>query len=363
MVKKKLASLVIGTPSLKKANGVLRYCYDFNELLKNSSQINHEIITFNRCDFYDNFLLFPKKNKIKDIIKLKGYDAILFHGVYHPIFLFILLFIPLKSIGIIPHGSFNSEAIKKNKIIKLIFNTLLKLLLKNKKIEFLVTSDQEREGLYEHLSNKFLCKLLGPVINIHEKFLNMRTKKKTTEFLSPNILYCGRLDIHTKGLDTLLRVAELLKDKTLTIQISGPNIGKGFDWIKNEIKKRNLYKVIKLTRALYGIEKIKALNSASLFILLSRNEGMPSSVLEALGYGCPCIVTKETNVLKFSGKYSPVLFVERDEKLIAKEITKLLKDPLNIYNRSIEARRVFNLTWHPKYILKNLEIKIMELIV
>lgn len=363
MVKKKLVSLVIGTPSLEKANGILRYCYDFNELLKNSSQIHHEIISFKRCDFYDNFLLFPKKNKIKDIIKLKSCDATLFHGVYHPIFLLILLFIPLRSIGIIPHGSFNSEAIQKNKKMKLIFNILLKLLLKFKKVNFLVTSEQECEGLYKQLSNKFPCKLLGPVINIREKVLNMKAKQKIQEFSLPMILYCGRLDVHTKGLDTLLGVAELLNDKTLTIQISGPNIGEGFSWIKNEIKKRNLQNIIKLTPALYGIKKSKALHSASLFILLSRNEGMPSSILEALGYGCPCIVTKETNILQISGKYPPVLFVERDEKSIAKLISKLLKDPLNIYNRSINAQRVFNSNWHPKHILNNLEIKIMELIV
>lgn len=45
-----------------------------------------------------------------------------------------------------------------------------------------------------------------------------------------------------------------------------------------------------------GEEKARIWENAELFILPSRWEGLPLSILEALGHGVPCVVTPETGM-------------------------------------------------------------------
>ena len=47
---------------------------------------------------------------------------------------------------------------------------------------------------------------------------------------------------------------------------------------------------------IYDDEKVKALRNANILLLTSRYEGSPMTILDALSYGNPCLVTPGTNV-------------------------------------------------------------------
>ena len=47
---------------------------------------------------------------------------------------------------------------------------------------------------------------------------------------------------------------------------------------------------------IYDEEKVKALRKANILLLTSRYEGSPMTILDALSYGNPCLVTPGTNV-------------------------------------------------------------------
>ena len=55
-------------------------------------------------------------------------------------------------------------------------------------------------------------------------------------------------------------------------------------------------KIVSINGPVFDNEKKEVLLNASFFIHTSRFEGMPMSVLEALSYGIPCLVTQGSNM-------------------------------------------------------------------
>ena len=115
--------------------------------------------------------------------------------------------------------------------------------------------------------------------------------------------FVGRLDMHTKGLDTLLKGFAALLSKT------GKNselwlIGDGLDKAKLEKLAQNLHiaKQMKFLGAQYGTEKDELVKQFDFLCLVSRNEGLPAVVLEAASAGIPAIVSKETNLESYIEK-------------------------------------------------------------
>ncbi|MEN1932826.1 glycosyltransferase [Escherichia coli] len=53
---------------------------------------------------------------------------------------------------------------------------------------------------------------------------------------------------------------------------------------------------------MFGLKKEEVLESNNIFIMTSRYEGLPVSVLEALAYGNICLLTEGTNMAKIVKK-------------------------------------------------------------
>jgi glycosyltransferase involved in cell wall biosynthesis len=115
----------------------------------------------------------------------------------------------------------------------------------------------------------------------------------------PLIGFCGRLDMHVKGLDYLLEGFAAYKAKG----------GKGELWMIGDGKDRALLErkaaegsaqsQVRFLGAKYGEEKLDFLAGFDVFIHCSRWEGLPTACLEAASLRRPLLVSRETNLAEY----------------------------------------------------------------
>jgi len=112
---------------------------------------------------------------------------------------------------------------------------------------------------------------------IPEQFFKQKKNKEEHK-----ILFLGRISIK-KNLQTLIEAIPLIKDKKIKVEIVGPK-EKGYsENIASLVKELNLSDRIKFLDPIYDVkEKIKKIDSAKMYILPSRVEGMPQALIEAM---------------------------------------------------------------------------------
>ena len=90
---------------------------------------------------------------------------------------------------------------------------------------------------------------------------------------------------------------------------------------------------------MFGIEKELLIKQMAVFAHPSRNEGLPSSVLEASGMGIPCLVSKATNVAEQIQNYNSGLVLPNNDIIsIHSALESLynlwLKDELKVVSKN-----------------------------
>lgn len=112
----------------------------------------------------------------------------------------------------------------------------------------------------------------------------------------------GRIAIYHKGIDLLLEACEkirgLLISARCTIDIYGPDREGKKTELCNEIKKKELEKIVRIHDGVYGDDKEKVMMNSDVFFMTSRFEGHPTALLDAMAHGLPCLVTTGSNMRK-----------------------------------------------------------------
>jgi glycosyltransferase involved in cell wall biosynthesis len=135
--------------------------------------------------------------------------------------------------------------------------------------------------------------------------------------------FCGRLDIHTKGLDLLTDgFAAFIKqyDNAKLVMI-----GDGED--REELQKRctdlGIMNKVQFLGSKFGQEKYEILATLDAFFHPSRNEGLPTAVLEAAALGVPCVVSHESNMKGYIQAHSSGIGLQENsaEKLTDSMVT------------------------------------------
>lgn len=278
-------------------------------------------------------------------------NLVIFHEIYRYPYIKIYKELVDNNIPyiIIPHGSLNKKAQTKHKIKKVIGNILLfKKFIKNaNSIQFL--SEKENKMSLQFNKNTYV---LGNGIYIDEDVQLKEYKNNQKKF---KYIYIGRFDIKIKGLDILLeacnRNKEFMRKNNIELLIYGKDSKdkKGRKYIKNYIEKNKIEDIIKLKSEVYDREKIEKLIDADIFIQTSRTEGQPLSILEALGYGKPVIVTPGTNFSEIVEKEKMGWATKLKPKDIAikmRDAYKISKEKgLNTYSNNAKRYIEENFTW------------------
>ena len=120
---------------------------------------------------------------------------------------------------------------------------------------------------------------------------------------SCRLIYVGRLDVHTKGLDILLRafaqaIGSLPFDR-VSLTLVGPDWRGGLAELRGLAELLGIESRVNFTGSQRPEKVMQLLHEADLFLLLSRNEGFPFSLAEALLEGRPVLVSTEVGSLTF----------------------------------------------------------------
>ena len=96
------------------------------------------------------------------------------------------------------------------------------------------------------------------------------------------IIFLGRIAMKKK-IETLIEAIPLIKDKKITLEIIGPADEEYFNYLKSLVNKLALEKKVFFKIPIYDIrEKIRKIDSGKIYVLPSRVEGMPQSLIEAM---------------------------------------------------------------------------------
>lgn len=254
-------------------------------------------------------------------------DVVVFHEVYKPQYLFLYRYLIKNKIPyiVVPHGCLTKGAQNTKKIKKKICNFLVfdKFLKNAKAIQYL----SQKEYEMSLIKNKNHYILGNGSSDIPENNLYKIRKRKNKGF---NFVYVGRYDYLIKGLDQLLEACSLIKKEMLKNNIKINLYGFGDEEsvrkISDHIRNANLSKVVKLNGAVYGEEKRKFILKNDVFIQVSRTEGQPLGIIEAMTLGMPILVSEGTGFKDIVDKYKVGMCTKCISTKIGKTILKIYKE-------------------------------------
>ena len=157
--------------------------------------------------------------------------------------------------------------------------------------------------------------------------------------------FIGRYSIYQKGLDLLIEAVNLkrdnLKNNHISIQLYGPNDRTSFPLeVKEMVKKKELEEIIKVNGPVFDEQKKQILKQSDFFIHTSRFEGLPMSVLDALSFGVPCLVTDGSNMRNKIDEFEAGWGSETSVEGVAKAFDSLISDLPKMNEKSINARKL-----------------------
>lgn len=229
----------------------------------------------------------------KSIASKMGNAVFHIHGGWIPTFYSISKLLSNANISFVftPHGAYNTIAIQKTKWLKKLYFYFFEKQLLKRAYKIHCIGQSEVDGLTAfYKTDKTI--LLPYGFERIEKNPVLANKNETAFTIG----FVGRLDIYTKGLDLLLEAFTkyLNLDTTARLWIIGDSNERSN--LENLIKEKNISNQVSLWGSKFGKEKDELMHQLHVFTHPSRNEGLPSAVLEAASMGIPCIVSEATNM-------------------------------------------------------------------
>ena len=172
------------------------------------------------------------------------------------------------------------------------------------------------------------------------------------------ILFLARI-VPEKGLQYLIDAFKQIDtDIKLVIAGGASHTNDFLEEIKNKVKDDNR---IIMTGFVRGQELEELYSNCLLYCLPSDVEGMPLSLLEAMSYGCNCLVSNIEENVQVTGNYATV-FEKSNIDDLKNKIKSLLKENKNLNSQEIQKYILKKYNWdtivkNTEKIYKNLKAK------
>jgi glycosyltransferase involved in cell wall biosynthesis len=240
-----------------------------------------------------------------------------------------------------PQGSFHPWALARNGLAKRVYRTLLEgpLLGRASRLQALTSREAEQfrdaglEAPSVVIPNGVDTDALAGTAPPLSRRLGLPEGERTLLFLSR---------VHPKkGLDLLLHAfREVRREFPVTLVVAGADAGSGYlPEMRRLSRELGVADHCRFLGEVQGSEKVEILLGADACALLSRSEGHPVAVLEALGAGRPTVLTTECNLPEVA-EADAGWIVPPDAGAGARALLELFRDPDRAVLRGGRARRL-----------------------
>jgi glycosyltransferase involved in cell wall biosynthesis len=222
-----------------------------------------------------------------------------------------------------PHGSYNVLARKRSQFWKWLYFQFFEKHLLQRAGYIHCLGSSEVSGL-ESLYPTQKCRLIPYGFEPSNSVIE--TPPPAEDFV---IGYCGRMDVFTKGLDLALEgFSQFLKKHPGAARFWLIGDGQERNQLERKAQKLGIRGQVHFLGRVFGKDKERLLRQMHVFLHPSRNEGLPSAVLEACSLGLPCIVSKETNLASYINQHKAGIGLEHNT---AQAIVEALQKTYDLY--------------------------------
>ncbi len=170
----------------------------------------------------------------------------------------------------------------------------------------------------------------------------------------PVILFLGRIT-EQKGVREIVAAFDGLwcvrPDSVLVLV--GPREEAYGAQLEKVISQLHCRQSIRLLGPIYDHRRFQLFSVASAFITLSKSEGLPVAVLEAMASGLPVVVTKEANLPEIA-QYGAGAIVGEDPQAVATTLAAMIADPIQLRAMGERARKLVAERFSPAVVLPHL---------
>jgi glycosyltransferase involved in cell wall biosynthesis len=184
------------------------------------------------------------------------------------------------------------------------------------------------------------CWVSGPVRSGEDRRSPQLKTKLGIPETAPLIVFLGRISPQ-KGVLEIVRAFEQFwrsrRDPYLVI--AGPPDGAYAAIVAREIEHLQSRHNIRIVSPMYDQSKFELLEAASVFITLSKNEGLPITVLEAMSCGMPVLITDRANLPEVESRGAGKI-VSSEPLAVTTALESMLADSVELQRMSDRAKRL-----------------------
>lgn len=177
----------------------------------------------------------------------------------------------------------------------------------------------------------------------------LREEERRRASEEAKFLFFGRNDIHQKGIDVLLHGFDLAvrSGARARLVIAGKPWGKSRRFIGRFVQEKGLSEVVDVLGPVDEGVKWKLLADADYLVFLSRWDGPPRPIREAIAVGTPVVVSPETNMGDLVAGFNAGDVVDLDPVWVGDRILRLSADKSQRFEhrKGVERLRT-RLAWH-----------------
>lgn len=176
-----------------------------------------------------------------------------------------------------------------------------------------------------HSSVYYLPNPPSPLLTENSELIDV--KKAPTKHL--NIIWFGRLQEATKKVYSLVDVAKELRKLTddFTLRIVGPGSNDlGIEDVKERVAQNGLADHVEVVGPKHGVELIKEIKHADLYVCTSIIEGYQLTLIEAQSYGLPVVMYELPWLAAVENNKGVIQTPQKNPQLAAQEILNLFSN-------------------------------------
>lgn len=178
-----------------------------------------------------------------------------------------------------------------------------------------------RSGQPKHIISTF-----ATILEQKELKRAFEIAKKKSIIKPLKILYVGRLS-SAKNVDIVIDVLNFLVQQRVDAELTIVGEGDHSIILQEKVNNLNLNKKVVFVGGLAFEEVRRFYEKSNILILVSKTEGWPKVITEAMAYGLLCIASNQGTTSRILGENRGILIESRTPEIIAKKIIETLNAP------------------------------------